>query len=103
MLQQALCLLLALLVVEVELNDDHPLARIGIADDDIAQQTRLLPQVKESEAVVEGIVTDGVAYLVVERVHQVALFDGQHLVEGPCDVESQGRNVLQALSCLSSF
>ena len=87
-LQQAFCLTLTVLIVEVELYDDHPLACVRVADDDVAQQSRLLPQVEEGDAVLQCIVAYGVSYLVVERLHQVALFDGQNLVEGSRDVES---------------
>ena len=50
---------------ELELHDDHPFARVGAADDDVAEQARLLAHVEEREAVPDSIVACRVAYLVV--------------------------------------
>ena len=68
--------------------------RHGIADDDITQQSYLLSEVEERQLVRNGIVAYAVANLIVQVVHEPALLDGQYLVEGSCDVESNGRNVL---------
>ena len=68
--------------------------RHGIADDDITQQSNLLSEVEERQLVLNGIVAYAVANLIVQVVHEPALLNGQYLVEGSCDVESDGRNVL---------
>ncbi len=92
-LQQSLRLLLAARLVVVELNDDHPLSRLRVAYDDVAQQSRLGAQVEECQAVADGIVANLVPDLVVQVVHQPAFLDGQDLVEGSGDVEADGRDV----------
>ena len=86
-------LLVAILVV-VELHYHHPLARVGVADDNIAKQAVLLPQVKERERVLKGIVADGVADAVVQVVHQPAFLNGQNLVESTRDMESDAVHVV---------
>ena len=82
----------------MELDDDHPFAAGAIADDDVAQETRLLAEVEERQTVVYGVVADVVTYLVLQVVHQPAFLDGQNLIEGTSDMETNGWHVLQTLA-----
>ena len=61
----------------------------------------MLAEIEERDVVLHRIVVDLVAYFVVERVHQMTLLDGQNLVEGTRDVETQCRHVLCALGSLA--
>ena len=72
----------------MELDDDEPLACVGIADDDIAEQASLLAEVEEAQTLLDGVVANLVADLVVQVVHQPAFLDRQNLVEGSCDVKT---------------
>ena len=78
--------------------DDHPFARVGVADDDITEQANLSPKVEEGETVGDCIVAHFIADLVVQVVHQPALLDGQDLVECPSDMEADGRCVLDTVA-----
>ena len=82
----------------MELYDDHPFARVGVADDDITEQANLSPKVEEGETVGDCIVAYFIADLVVQVVHQPALLDGQDLVERPGDMESDGGRVLDTIA-----
>ena len=86
--------LLVALHVVVELHNHQPLSRVGVAYDDVAQQSVLFPEVEERYAVLEGIVAYGIAYAVVHVVHQPAFLDGQNLVERPRDMESYAVHVV---------
>ena len=88
----------ALLVI-VELHEHHPLARVRVADHDVAKQTVLLAQVEEGHAGVEGIVAYGVAYAVVEVVHEPTFLYRQNLVESSRDVEANAVHVVVDRSC----
>ena len=95
MLQQSLGALLVALLVVVELDEYHPLARVRVAYHDVAQQSVLLSEVEERHAGREGIVAYGVADLVVQVVHEPALLDRQNLVEGSGDVETDAVHVVE--------
>ena len=82
------------ILVVVELHDNHPLARVGVADDNISKQSMLLPEVEEGESVVEGIIAYGVADTVVKVVHQPAFLDGQYLVKCSGDMESYAVHIV---------
>ena len=94
-LQQAVCTLLVALLVIMELDENHPLSGVGVANHYVAQQTVLLSEVEECHACGEGIVAYGVANLVVQVVHQPALLDGQNLVEGSGDVKSDAVHIVE--------
>ena len=95
MLQQTAGALLVARFVEVKLYQHHPLAGGGVAEHDVAKQTVLGAKVEEGHAGGIGVVADGIAYLVVKRVHQPALLDGEYLVESARDVETDGVGLLQ--------
>ena len=80
----------------MELYDDHPFACGRISDDDVAQKSRLGAKIEESQTVLDGIVAYLIADAIVQVIHQPAFLDGQDLVEGPCDVETDGRHTFQA-------
>ena len=82
----------------MKLEDNHPLATGAVADDDITQQSHLSAKVEETQTVLHRIIVHLVANLVVQIVHQPALLDGQNLVERTCDVESDSRHILKALT-----
>ena len=82
----------------MELDDDHPLACGRVADDDIAQQSYLLAKIEERELMLHRIVANLIADAVVQIVHQPAFLNGENLVEGPSDVESDSRDILQTLA-----
>ena len=108
MLQQVYGLFLTTSLVVVELDDDHQFTTGTIADNDVAQQSHLCTQVEERDAVLHSIVANVVTYLVVQVVHQPTLLNRQNLVESPCDMESNGRHILQTLTlvvrqCLNLF
>ena len=90
MLQQTAGALLIAGLVVVKLYQHHPLAGGGVAEHDVAEQTVLGAKVEEGHAGGVGVVADGIAYLVVKRVHQPALLDGEYLVESARDVETDG-------------
>ena len=95
MLKQSLGTLLVALLVVVELYEHHPLAGVGVAYHDVAQQTVLLTQVEECHARLESIVAYGIAYAVVQVVHEPALLDRQNFVECASDVESDAVHVVK--------
>ena len=103
MLHQTTCLLFASSLVVVELEDNHPLARCAVADDDVAEQTYLLAQIKERQTVLNGIVAHLVADLIVQIVHQPAFLNRQDLIEGTRDMETDGRYVLHQRLVLQLF
>ena len=74
----------------MELYKHHPLARVRIADYDVAQQAVLAPLVEEGHARSIGIVTDGVAYAVVQVVHKPTLLYRKYFVERPGYVKTYG-------------
>ena len=74
----------------MELYQHHPFSCFRIANHDVAQQTFSCPDVEESHACFVGIVSDGVSDVVVQVVHQMALFHWQYFVEGTGDMESYG-------------
>ena len=78
----------------MELYDNKPLASVAVANDDVAQQSHLCPQIEERYSMGNGIVANVVTYLVMQVVHQPTLLDGQDLVESTGDVEADGRHVL---------
>ena len=94
-LQQTLGALLVALLVVVELDEYHPLARVRVAYHDVAQQSVLLSEVEERHAGREGIVANGVANLVVQVIHEPAFLDGQNLIEGSGDVETDAVHVVE--------
>ena len=94
-LQQRLGALLVALLVVVELYEHHPLARVRVANHDVAQQSVLLSEVEERHAGRVGVVANGVADLVVQVVHEPALLDGENLVEGSGDVETDAVHVVE--------
>ena len=81
----------------MKLDDHHPFTGIAVSDDDISQQSSLVPEVEERDTIFCGIFVDGITYLVVEVIHQMTFLDGQDLVECSCDMETDGWNVLQTL------
>ena len=84
--------------VIVELDDNHQFTACAIADNDIAKQTHLLSEIEEGNTLCDGIVADLVANLIMQVVHQPAFLNGQDLVEGTRDVETDSRDVFQTLT-----
>ena len=74
----------------MELNEYHPFTCVGVAHHDVAQQTMLCPDVIKFHACPESVITDVVADLVAEIVHQPAFLDRVDLVESSCDMEADG-------------
>ena len=74
----------------MELEDEHPLARIAVANHHVAEQSVLLTEVIEGEVVGVGVLEDIIANLVAEVVHQPAFLDRINLVESSRDVETDG-------------
>ena len=105
MLQQGFGFTFTARLVVVELDDDHQFAAGAVAEDDVAQQSHLLTEVEEREFFPRGIVTYLVTDSVLDVVHEPTPLDGQNLVEGSRDVETDGGYVLQgsALSPLSTL
>ena len=74
----------------MELEYEHPLAGVRIADHHVAEQTVLLTEIVEGIVVRISIFEDEVADFVAEVVHQPALPDRINLVEGSGDMETDG-------------
>ena len=89
-LHQLLCFQLVAFLIVMELEDEHPLARIAVANHHIAEQSVLFTEVIEGEVVGVGVLEDIIANLVAEVVHQPAFLDRINLVESSRDVETDG-------------
>ena len=74
----------------MELEHEHPLACVGVANHHISQETMLLTQVVEGIIMGVSVFEHEVANLVAEVIHQPALLDRVNLVEGTGDVETDG-------------
>ena len=93
-LEQGLGTLAVAFLLEMELHKHHPLPGVGVADHDVSQQAGLPAYVEIGHPRGVGKVAYGVAYLVVQVVHEHALLDGQHLVESSGDVEADGVHIV---------
>ena len=89
-LKQFLGFLLIGRLIVVELYEHHPLARVGVAEHDVAQESFLPADVEKGDSIVHRVVIDVVAYLVVQIVHEPAFLYGIDFVECSRDVESYG-------------
>ena len=94
MLHQSHCRCLLVLICPTELHDEHPLARIAVANHHVAEQTLVLAKIVERQVVGIGIVARIVTNRVAEVVHQPALFDRKNLVETARDMEAYAVHVL---------
>ena len=68
-------------------DDNHPVACRGVADNEVAQETRVVAYVIEVEVVGLGIVAHGETYLVARVGLQGAVLDVENLVEELRNVE----------------
>ena len=76
--------------VIMELDEQHPLARVGVAEHEVTQQSFLRAHVVERHAYLLGIALDLIANLVVKVIHEPALTNGVDLIEGTRDMEADG-------------
>ena len=74
----------------MELEYEHPLACVRIADHHVAEQSMLLAKIVEGIVVRVCVFEDEVADFVAEVIHQPALLDRINLVEGTGDMEADG-------------
>jgi len=81
------------------LEEHHEFAGARGANHQVAKEAFVIADVVEGQAVLVGIVADGVANLVADVVLQPALLDGQHLVEGSGDVEAHGVHLVVGHFC----
>ena len=74
----------------MELEYEHPLACVRIADHHVAEQSVLLTKIVEGIVVRICVFENEVADFVAEVIHQPALLDRINLVEGTSDMEADG-------------
>ena len=74
---------------EMELEEQQYFARVGGAKHHVTQYAGLVAQVEEADALFEGEAAYAVAHAVLQGVHEVAVFDVEHLVEGPGYMKSE--------------
>ena len=73
----------------MELEEQQYFARVGGAKHHVTQYAGLVAQVEEADALFEGEAAYAVAHAVLQGVHEVAVFDVKHLVEGPGYVKAE--------------
>ena len=88
---------------DAELHQQHESACIGRPNHHAAQQSCVLPLVIEGQGVLVGVVTDEQAQMVIHRLHQVTLLDGQDFVEGARGVEADALLMLKLFATLYLF
>lgn len=76
--------------VIMELDEQHPLSRVGVAEHEVTQQSFLGTHVVERHAYLLGIALYLIADLVVQVIHEPALANGVDLIEGTRDMEADG-------------
>ena len=60
----------------MKLNEHNPLSRVGVSYHHVTQKPHLRTQVKECDAMLQGIVSHLIAYLVVQVIHKPAFVYG---------------------------
>ena len=88
MIEKCLGPLVIAAFIVVKLYEQHPLARVRVAQHEVAQQSVLAASIVESHSRVHGIIKYVVAHPVLEVVHEPALLYGVAFVEGSGDMES---------------
>ena len=71
-------------------DDDHPVAERGVADDEVAEEARVVAYVVVFQMVLFGRMAHGEAYVVAGVGLEGAVLDGQDLVEELWDMEPEG-------------
>ena len=88
--QQEGFLLVALLVV-MELQNKHPFAGIGVAENHVAQQSYLITYIIIGITMGKREIAYLIAYLIVQVIHQVTLGDGINLIKSASNMKSNCR------------
>ena len=71
-------------------DDDHPVTEGGVANDEVAEESRMVSDVVVFQVIVFGITTDSKTDVVTGVSLEGAMLDRQHFVEELGDVESEG-------------